>query len=59
MIEPAVLSNWLRQMASGALASGVTIEYGTTIARFVLNTVTLPASERLYWHRCHPFPCVY
>ena len=41
--EPAVLSDWLSQMASGARASGVTIEYGTTVARFVLNTVTLPA----------------
>ena len=39
-----MLSNWLAQMAAGAAASGVTIEYGTTIARFVLNTVTLPAA---------------
>lgn len=44
IIEPAVLSNWLAQMAVGAAGSGVTIEYGTTIARFVLNTVTLPAA---------------
>ena len=42
-VEPAVLSNWLAQMASGAAANGVTIEYGTTISRFVLNTATLPA----------------
>ena len=43
MTDPIVTSNWLAQMARGAHASGVTIEYGTTIARFVLNTVTLPA----------------
>ena len=43
LVNPTVSSNWLSQMAAGAKESGVTIEYGTTIARFVLNTVTLPA----------------
>ena len=43
IFEPAVLDDWLSQMAAGAQSQGVTIEYGTTIARFILNTVTLPA----------------
>ena len=43
LAEPQILTNWLAQMAAGARSQGVTIEYGTTIARFILNTVTLPA----------------
>ena len=42
---PALLADWLSQMAAGAAASGVTIEYGTTIARFVLHTAALPAAD--------------
>ena len=37
------MDNWLSQMAEGAQSQRVSIEYGTTISRFVLNTVTLPA----------------
>jgi hypothetical protein len=43
MTSPTLISDWLGQMARGAAKSGVTIEYGTTIARNVLNTVTAPA----------------